>query len=122
MARHIASGGFERHLRRVVQIGKRRRKALLDGLTRVGRGEFEVQDSRAGMHAVAWLPHMSQAKCAELIELASARGLGLHPIAGHFKRPPKVPGLLLGYAALSTTEIEAAMQVLETCLASLSGN
>ncbi len=116
MARYISGGGFERHLRRVVQICRDRRKALIDGLARVGRGHFSVQDSNAGMHLVAWLPHMSQEQCAQLIALASAQGLGLHPIARFYKNPPKVPGLMMGYAALSVTEIEAAMVVLEKCM------
>lgn len=116
MARYVSSGRFERHLRRVVQIARSRRKALLDGLERVGRGQFAVQDTRAGMHVVAWLAHMTHAQCAELIARAAARGLGLHPIAPHYKRPPKIPGLLLGYAALSVAEIDAAMQILGNCL------
>lgn len=116
MARYISSGGFERHLRRSVQIAKRRRKALIDGLASVGRGHFEVQDSNAGMHLVAWLPRMSAAQSSALITQAAKMGLGLHPIAPLYKIPPKIPGLLLGYAALSVPEIEAAMVVLGKCL------
>ena len=120
MARYIASGGFERHLRRVVQITKRRRTALLEGLARVGQGQFEVQDSHAGMHLVARLPQFSERKFTRLIELAAARGLGLHRSAPFYTNPPKVPGLLLGFAALSATEINAAMAVLEGCLKELN--
>jgi GntR family transcriptional regulator/MocR family aminotransferase len=121
MARYISSGGFDRHLRRTVQIAKRRRKALLDGLQRVGLGHFSVPDSRAGMHAVVWLPHMSHAKCAELIAYASERGLGLHPIAPFYKRPPRTPGLLMGYASVSVTEIEAAMQLVAESIKTVVG-
>jgi GntR family transcriptional regulator/MocR family aminotransferase len=116
MARYIASGGFERHLRRIVRMGQGRRQALMDGLARVGRGHFQVQDSKAGMHLVAWLPRMNHEQCAQLIALASERGLGLHPIASSYQRRPRSPGLLLGYAALSVLEIEAAMAVLDQCM------
>ena len=75
-----------------------------------------MQDSGAGMHLVAWLPHMRHEQCAQLVDMASARGLGLHPIAPLYHRRPRVPGLLLGYAALSVVEIEAAMMVLDKCL------
>jgi GntR family transcriptional regulator / MocR family aminotransferase len=122
MARYVSSGRFERHLRRVVQIARSRRKALLDGLERVGQGHFSVQDSRAGMHLVAWLPYMNHAQCDRLIVYASERGLGLHPIAPHYKKPPRTPGLLLGYAALSVTEIEAAMRVLKECIKEVVGS
>jgi len=116
MARYISGGGFERHLRRVVLICCDRRKALMEGLTRVGRGYFSIQDSSAGMHLVAWLPRLSHAQCDQLIAIASKQSLGLHPIAPAYKKPPKIPGLLLGYAAMSVAEIEAAMKVLDKCM------
>jgi GntR family transcriptional regulator/MocR family aminotransferase len=90
-------------------------------LQRVGLGHFAVQDSRAGMHVVAWLPHMTHAQCDRLIGHASKRGLGLHPIAPHYKKPPRTPGLLMGYAALSVAEIDAAMSVLEGCVKEIAG-
>jgi GntR family transcriptional regulator/MocR family aminotransferase len=122
MARYISSGGFERHLRRIVQIARRRRNALIEGLMRIGRGHFEVQDSRAGMHLVVWLPRLSYAQCDRLIALASEQSVGLHPIAPLYKKPPKVPGLLLGFAALSVPEIEAAMVVLGRCVDQLDSS
>ena len=121
MARYISSGGFDRHLRRTVQIAKRRRKTLLEGLERVGLGHFAVPDSRAGMHAVVWLPYMTHAQCAALIAHASKRSLGLHPIAPFYKRPPKMPGLLMGYASLSATEIEAALPILAESIRTVVG-
>ncbi len=121
MARYISSGGFERHLRRIVQIGRSRRKALMDGLARVGKGLFSVQDTSAGMHLVVWLPRMTYAQCAQLIDIASAHEMGLHPILPLYKQPPKVPGLLMGYAAMSVVEIDAAMGVLEKCLEEWEG-
>ena len=116
MAHYMQSGGFERHLRRVVQIGRARREALIKGLQRVGKGYFDVNDSAAGMHLVAWMPKMTHAQCDQLIEIAASHDLGLHPISRLYKKPPKVPGFLLGFAALSVTEIGAAMTVLEKSL------
>ena len=117
MARYLASGAFERHLRRTVQATGLRRASLLQGLARHGHGMFEVDDAGAGMHVVAWMRGTSHAQCGAFIELASARGLGLHPIAPHYSRRPKAAGLLLGYAALAPAEIDAAMQLLGRCMA-----
>ncbi len=116
MAQFISSGGFERHLRRIVQIGRKRRNALMAGLEKVGKGYFQVADTSAGMHLVAWLPRMTHDQCAQLIAIANAKGLGLHSIAWLYKKKPKIPGLLMGYAALSVAEIGAAMTVLKKCL------
>lgn len=118
MARLIASGDFDRHLRKVLRIVRERRKALIDGLVRVGRGHFEIRGTDAGMHLIAWMPRMTHAQCDALIALASALGLGLHPVAPHFNKRPAVPGLLVGYAGLSTNEIAAAMESLDICFTS----
>lgn len=117
MARFIASGAFERHLRRAVQATRRRRTALLAGVAAHGHGVFEVADSGAGMHAVAWMPGCTHRQCADFIEFAGEQGLGLHPIAEHYTARPPVPGLLLGFASLSPLEIDAAMKLFGRCVA-----
>jgi GntR family transcriptional regulator / MocR family aminotransferase len=116
MARFIASGAFERHLRRTVRATKRRRAALLEGLAAHGQGVFEVANSSAGMHVVAWMRGCSHRQCDDFIEFASQQGLGLHPIATHYTRRPPSPGLLLGFASLSPAEIAAAMKLLGRCV------
>ena len=116
MARFIASGAFERHLRRAVHATRRRRAALLEGMALHGQGVFEVADSGAGMHVVAWMPGCSHRQCGEFIEFASEQGLGLHPITEHYTKRPQSPGLLLGFASLSPVEIEAAMKLFGRCV------
>ena len=55
LARFMADGGFERHLRRAAQTLRARRTAMLTGLARHAAGVVEVVDSNAGMHLTAWL-------------------------------------------------------------------
>jgi len=43
-------------------------------------------------------------------------GMGLSPRAHLYPKPPARTGLLLGYAGLSVTAIEAAVKILATCL------
>ncbi len=116
MARYLSSGRFEKHLRRVVLIAKERRAALLRGLQKYGQSRLVVDDSSAGMHLVAWMPKTTHAQCVRFTEYAAQRGLGLHPVMPHFRAPPAMAGLLLGYAGMSATEIEAAMKILGACL------
>ena len=108
MASFMRDGGFERHLRKSAAELRRRRAALLDGLRQHASRHVEVAPSRAGMHLVAWLPAWSHERFQTLIDTARAHGLGLHPIAPHFARPPASPGLLLGFAALSVPQLHAA--------------
>ena len=119
LARFMADGGFERHLRRAAQTLRARRTAMLNGLARHAPGVVEMVDSNAGMHLTAWLVGMSHADCERLIEHARSRGLGLYAIAPYCLKPPPRPGLVLGYASLPPQDIEAAMKLFGKCLAEL---
>lgn len=116
LARFIANGGFERHLRRSWQALRHRRAALLQGLQRCGADRLEINDSRAGMHVVAWLRGRSAAQGEAFIAHARSLGLGLYPIAPYYLDPPDRAGLLLGFAGLSVAEIDGAMSLFEECL------
>ena len=116
LARLIASGAFERHLRQAAKTLKSRRSALLGALRRYAGDAVEVADSSAGMHILAWLPRMSHAQSRALVERARERGLGLYLVAPYCLRPLPRPGLLLGYADLPAADLQAAMRILGECL------
>ena len=111
---------FEKHLRTSALELDHRRCALLAGLERWARPHIEVSESRAGMHVVVWLPRLSYQQLAQLIELGAARGLGLHPVHPYYRTPPPHPGLLVGFAALSCTQINSATELLGQCLRELN--
>lgn len=115
MARFMTSGGFDRHLRKASAELRRRRQALLEGLARHAP-PLQVAQSVAGMHVVGWLPGWSNAGVDRLLAHALERGLGLHRIEPHCFRPPAWPGLLLGFAGLSVTQLRAATALLGRCL------
>jgi GntR family transcriptional regulator/MocR family aminotransferase len=116
LARFMADGGFERHLRDAAKALKQRRNAMLAGLRRHAAGIVEVADSHAGMHLVAWLSGIRRDQCERLLALAADRGLGLYSIAPYFLGTAAREGLLLGYASLPPADIEAAMRLFGTCL------
>jgi len=116
LARLIGSGAFERHLRATAKALKTRRAALLTALRRYAGDGVEIADSSAGMHVMAWLPQVRQAKMRELIETARGRGLGLYPISPYYLKPQARQGLLLGYADLPPADLDAAMRIFGECL------
>ena len=119
LARLIASGSFERHLRQAAKALKARRTALLAALKRQAADVVEVADSSAGMHILAWLPRMSHAQSQRLVERARDRGLGLYLVAPYCLKPLPRPGLLLGYADLPPADLQAAMRIFGECLREL---
>jgi GntR family transcriptional regulator/MocR family aminotransferase len=92
LARLIASGAFERHLRATAKTLKTRRAALLTALRRHAGNAVEIADSSAGMHVVAWLPRLRHAQARELIDRARDRGLGVYSIAPYYMKPSARPG------------------------------
>ena len=120
MARFIADGSFERHIRKASSALRARREVVLAGLAQHAAGRVEVAGAHAGMHLAVWLRGFDRARCAALIELARTRGLGIHPLAPHYLRPPRNSGLLLGYAGLSVRELEAAMRVFGDCVRAIA--
>ena len=113
------SGSFDRHLRATVLELRRRRCALFAGLERHGAGRIQTDDSQLGMHVVGWLRDFDHARLERLVESARLRGLGLHPIHPYYEEPPPRLGLLLGFAGLFPSQIEAATQILGDCLRAL---
>lgn len=119
LAHLLASGAFERHMRRVIDTLTRRRAALMAGLARHAGGQLKLVDSGAGMHLLAFMPNATEAQESNLIEAARQIGLGLHPLSRHYMGARRPRGLLLGYAGVAPAQIDAACKALGRCLARL---
>ena len=74
----LARGEFDRHLRRMRPVYRRRRDALLAAL-RAELPDFEPAGIAAGLHLVAYLPHDLDE--ATLVEAAARRGLAIYGLA-----------------------------------------
>ncbi|MEO7200547.1 MAG: PLP-dependent aminotransferase family protein, partial [Dokdonella sp.] len=116
LARLMADGGLESHVRRATQILRERRNAMLAGLRRHAGSALEVLDSNAGLHMSAWLSHGSHADCQRLLQCARQHGIGMDAVTPYSRQLNARPGILLGYAALAPLEIEAALALLGQCL------
>lgn len=117
LARFMAEGSFDRHLRAASNEMCERRTALLEGLYAVARNHnVEISDSHAGMHLVAWLNGIPRDAGETLLENAFRVGLGLHSVDRHFLTPPKRFGLLFGFCGISASQIRESLPLLSHCL------
>jgi GntR family transcriptional regulator / MocR family aminotransferase len=109
MADFMSSGEFGRHLRRIRQLYRERRDALIAALTR-NFGACEILGEQAGMHLVWRLPrHFPCA--AEIERRALAAGVGVCSLASaaalHFEGVDAGDhDLIFGFVALTEREIE----------------
>ena len=119
MADFMNSGGYTRHLRRLRQIYLARRNATLASLKR-HFGECEAIGGDAGMHLVWRLPsHLPSASDVQARALVA--GVGVYTLnsgaAHHFGYSEESERfLVLGYAALTESEIELGISRLYSAL------
>ena len=111
LATFMHSGAFERHLRKVMLELRTRRAALIGALRRYCP-EAQVNDSRSGMHMVAWLPQFTYRQLDALLLATRRRSLGVRPIHAYYANRPATPGLLLGVASLSAAQLRVCGRLL----------
>ena len=104
LARLLATGDYERHLRAVRTRQRRRRDALLDGL-RSHLPAARVTGVAAGLHLVVTLP--GDTPDTELALACAAEGVMVQPLSWH-RHAPGPPGLVLGYAASTPDRLREA--------------
>jgi GntR family transcriptional regulator/MocR family aminotransferase len=118
LATFIQSRQYEKHLRKSVDELVRRRRVLVNILSKLGP-EIEIGPYEGGMHFVMWLPRMSYEQLDALIKKAAAADLGIYPVHQYYKIRPAKPGLLIGYAGLSSGPLKLAAELLVRCIKSL---
>ncbi|HET9968187.1 MAG TPA: PLP-dependent aminotransferase family protein [Streptosporangiaceae bacterium] len=109
LARLIASGELEQHIRLVRKRQRSRRDALLLAL-REHLPAARVQGVAAGLHLLITFPRLDGSD-AVLAEAILETGVLVHPLSWHRQRPG-VPGIVLGYAAHTPGRLhEAARRI-----------
>ena len=108
LAEFIASGMYERHLRRLRRGNASRRKVLLEATHRYLGSRVQMTGYGAGAHVVLW-PVKRLAEAA-LIEAAAARGVGVYGIAPYFLTQPASSGLMLGYSRMKEADIREGVR------------
>ena len=105
MADFIASGEFERHIRRSRALYAERRAALLAALSAELGDRVEVLGAEAGLHVALRIKSKLTAPIRELVAHAAESGVGLYPADGYYARPPRAPTLVLGYSSLPPADL-----------------
>ncbi|WP_239127418.1 MocR-like pyridoxine biosynthesis transcription factor PdxR [Asanoa siamensis] len=108
----LARGEFDRHLRRMRPIYRRRRDAMLAALA-THLPAVRPAGVAAGLHLVAWLPpHLDE---ETVVAAGLERGVGVHGV-GPYRLAPGPPGLIFGYATLDPPAIDEGLALLAAAL------
>ncbi|KAB0519410.1 PLP-dependent aminotransferase family protein [Pseudomonas extremorientalis] len=113
LASLIASGAYERHVRRLRRDNEARRKALLDAVDRHLAGLGKLLGMAAGLHGVLLLPSLGSRDEPALQALALELGVGVYPLTPLFTSQGDRPaGLVMGYAGLTVEQIDEGVSTL----------
>ena len=112
----IARGEFDRHLRRMRPVYRRRRDALLAALSR-RLPWLEPAGVSAGLHLVTWLPPGLDE--ATVVEQAARAGVGIEGVTPYRISHPGPGGLIFGYATVSEQAIAEGVDILAGVIAGL---
>jgi GntR family transcriptional regulator/MocR family aminotransferase len=109
LADFITRGEFDRHLRRMRPVYRRRRDALLAAVA-PRLPELDPVGISAGLHLVTWLPpHLDE---AALVGAAFQAGVGVDGVRPYRIEPGGPGGLIFGFATVSEPAIVEGIDIL----------
>jgi DNA-binding transcriptional MocR family regulator len=98
----LSRGEFDRHLRRLRPVYRRRRDALLTALAEY-LPRLEPVGIAAGLHLVPWLPdHLDE---TTVVAAAADQGIAVAPVSDFRLTPTRRAGLIFGYSSLDERAI-----------------
>jgi GntR family transcriptional regulator / MocR family aminotransferase len=116
LADFVTRGEFDRHLRRMRPVYRRRRDALLAALDR-HLPWLEPDGVSAGLHLVTWLPPRLDE--AAVVAAARRAGIGLDAVGPYRISNPGPGGLIFGYATVSERAIAEGVATLAEVIGEL---
>jgi len=109
LARLLTSGGYDRHIRQMRAVYRRRRDALLRAVERHLPG-LTIAGAAAGIHAVVWLP--AGVDDRRVAAEAEQEGVRVAPLSRFRIDHPVPPGLAVGYGRVTETALDDAVAAL----------
>ena len=112
----MAKGEFDRHLRRMRPVYRRRRDALLTALSR-RLPWLEPAGVSAGLHLVTWLPPGLDERT--VVDAAAGAGVGIEGVTPYRISHPGPGGLIFGYATVNEQAIAEGVDILADIITGL---
>jgi GntR family transcriptional regulator/MocR family aminotransferase len=112
MALFMGQGHWERHIRRMRMIYKKKHDTLLRAVGTHFGTRAVVIGQGAGLHVVLLLPDTSRSE-AEIIDRARQKGIRLFPFSEfHINGQSEATTVLLGFGGMTGSEIEQGVALL----------
>jgi GntR family transcriptional regulator/MocR family aminotransferase len=117
----MATGEYDRHIRRMQKRYRLRRQVLLEAFSKRFGPDVEIRGTAAGMHVVAWLPRLPPDRVPALIAECARRGVGMYSIALHAAGTMSQAALLVGYGLTDPDAIKRGIALLSEAYRAVAG-
>jgi len=115
LARFIDDGGFARHIRKMRSIYRVRHDMVVNGLNEEFADQLQIIPSNVGLHVATFARRASVDEINAIVRRASDAGVEVHALSRFAVQAPPRPGLVLGYGAISASNIEEGLRRLRLC-------
>jgi len=110
LADFLREGHFVSHLRRMREVYKSRRDALVDALARRLDNMLSIVNADAGLHLTALLPQGIDDR--RIARAVGERGISALPLSACYAGKETRAGLVLGFGCADETQLDRAVEVL----------
>jgi GntR family transcriptional regulator/MocR family aminotransferase len=110
LAEFIDEGAFGRHLRRVHAVYEQRHKLVTETIARDFAGQLDLVPSTTGLHVAAFARKASVERITAIARKAAAEGVAVQTLSQFAVGDSKHAGLMLGYGAIATDQIEEGLR------------
>lgn len=115
LAHFIDDGGFARHVRRVSGIYRERHEMISNAIELNFADHLQRIPSTTGLHLTAVARAASVEQIAEVAERAADTGVAIHRLASFTVGETVRAGILFGYGAIPTANIDEGLRRLRAC-------
>lgn len=118
LSNFIASGDFERHLRKLVKVNERKYNLLLKSIHTYLSSYMDIVDTPAGSHIIVRIQNCTNQQ--NLIDALKEKSISIYGVQQYFHTKPVPEDIfLLGFSSLEEKEIPDACKALAKALAEL---
>lgn len=110
LARFMANGIWEKHLRKICLIKKKKHDLVVSTITRLFGDRIRIHGHNAGLHLLLELPEGPGE--SDLVSTAAEHGVRVYPASPFWEDKERCPKncLFIGYGMLSEQDIVAALE------------
>ena len=114
-ARFLESGGYARHIRRLSAAYRVRHEMIAEAMTRHFADHLELIPSSTGLHLSARARRASVSQIAAVARRAADADVAVQALSSFAVGASAHAGLVLGYGAIATGDIDEGLHRLRTC-------